>query len=91
MAQDSSHEAQQPSRHGLSTSTSLSGRAWGGSDVLGRTTMDAIETVARHTQRLTDPRRALVITPPPRPRLVLAPRMGGARLATKEEGGERRR
>jgi len=29
----------------------------GGSDVLRRTTMHAIETVARHTQRLTDPRR----------------------------------
>lgn len=29
----------------------------GGSDVLRRTTLDAIETVARHTQRLTDPRR----------------------------------
>jgi uncharacterized protein (TIGR02677 family) len=32
-------------------------RRRGGSDVLRRTTMDAIETVARHTQRLTDPRR----------------------------------
>ena len=32
-------------------------RRRGGTDVLRRTTMDAIETVARHTQRLTDPRR----------------------------------
>lgn len=32
-------------------------RRRGGSDVLRRTTMQAIETVARHTQRLTDPRR----------------------------------
>lgn len=32
-------------------------RRRGGSDVLRRATMDAIETVARHTQRLTDPRR----------------------------------
>ncbi|MEX2472086.1 MAG: TIGR02677 family protein [Gemmatimonadota bacterium] len=32
-------------------------RRRGGSDVLRRTTMHAIETVARHTQRLTDPRR----------------------------------
>lgn len=32
-------------------------RRRGGSDVLRRTTLDAIETVARHTQRLTDPRR----------------------------------
>lgn len=32
-------------------------RRRGGSDVLRRTTMRAIETVARHTQRLTDPRR----------------------------------
>ncbi|HSH75863.1 MAG TPA: TIGR02677 family protein, partial [Longimicrobiales bacterium] len=32
-------------------------RRRGGSDILRRTTMDAIESVARHTQRLTDPRR----------------------------------
>jgi uncharacterized protein (TIGR02677 family) len=32
-------------------------RRRGGSDVLRRTTLLAIETVARHTQRLTDPRR----------------------------------
>lgn len=32
-------------------------RRRGGADVLRRTTMQAIETVARHTQRLTDPRR----------------------------------
>jgi uncharacterized protein (TIGR02677 family) len=32
-------------------------RRRGGSDVLRRTTMTAIEIVARHTQRLTDPRR----------------------------------
>jgi uncharacterized protein (TIGR02677 family) len=32
-------------------------RRSGGCDVLRRTTMDAIEVVARHTHRLTDPRR----------------------------------
>jgi uncharacterized protein (TIGR02677 family) len=32
-------------------------RRRGGSDILRRTTLLAIETVARHTQRLTDPRR----------------------------------